>query len=241
MQNTLLRWLLTALILVAMLLLTRLLPFSYFFRTLDTMIHEFGHAAATLVLSGSVLAIELNANHSGVTYSLIEPGWRSLLVTLTGYFTASLFAVLLFWLFARRRERSGLIGMTVLAVLMLLLFVHEGYGLVWLIGFSVVNLAVLLLGRFVRSFYFLLLAFITLEESVLAPLSLLLLAWTDPARAGDASSLARMTWLPAWLWALFFLLGALVCARYALRYFMQRLTTRSRESAYPTYYERGGV
>ena len=84
------KWLKTILFLVASVFLTRFIPFSSLFRNLDTMIHEFGHALMTLLLSGKVLRIELYADHSGVTYSsMLTPG-RSILVSLAGYVTASL-------------------------------------------------------------------------------------------------------------------------------------------------------
>lgn len=68
------KWLKTLLFLAGSALLTRFIPFSSLFRNLDTMFHEFGHALVTLLLSGSVLRIELYPDHSGVTYSAIAAG-----------------------------------------------------------------------------------------------------------------------------------------------------------------------
>ncbi len=70
-----------------------------FFRNLDTMIHEFGHAMATLLLSGRVLRIDLNPDHSGVTYSTIPASstWGMAAVSLAGYVTAALVSLLLFF------------------------------------------------------------------------------------------------------------------------------------------------
>ena len=55
--------------------------------------------------------------------------------------------------------------------------------------------------RKIRNFYYLSLAFLVLEESVVGPLTLLTMALTQPKQAGDASNLANMTVLPAFVWA----------------------------------------
>lgn len=89
------------------------------------MIHEFGHALVTLLLSGSVLRIELYANHSGVTYTAIQDGGRAILVSLSGYVLASLFALLLFYLYSKGRHDWGLILATTVALIMLVMYVRE--------------------------------------------------------------------------------------------------------------------
>src|SRR5690606_4211773 len=92
--------------------LTEWLPFSHYFRMMDTMIHEFGHAAATLLLSGQVQFIHLYEDHSGVTLSALQGGWRFIPVALSGYMTASLFSVILFVLHRHQQYRLGLLMVT---------------------------------------------------------------------------------------------------------------------------------
>ncbi|MCL6601669.1 MAG: M50 family metallopeptidase [Paenibacillus sp.] len=216
------KWLKTILFLVGSAFLTRLIPFSSLFRNLDTMIHEFGHAVVTLLLSGSVLRIELYANHSGVTYSAIQAGGRSILVSLAGYTLASLFALLLFYLYAKGREKWGLVLTSGVAFIMLLLYVRGGFGMIWLSGFIVLNiLIIIIMGKRLQKFYYLLLAFLTLEESVLGPLFLVTASFLSPTQAGDASNLAQLTPLPAFLWAVLFFLFSLLCAKWALSFFFQ--------------------
>ncbi|MGV2644778.1 M50 family peptidase, partial [Clostridium perfringens] len=77
-------------------ILTRLIPFSSWFRILDTMIHELGHAVLTLLMSGRVLSIELNPAHRGVTYSMLASGgWSPIVGSLAGYMSAALCALLM--------------------------------------------------------------------------------------------------------------------------------------------------
>lgn len=202
--------------------MTRLIPFSSLFRNLDTMIHEFGHALVTLLLSGSVLRIELYADHSGVTYSAIEAGGRAILVSISGYLLASLFALLLFYLYSRGRHEWGLILATGVAAVMLVLYVRGSFGMIWLSGFIALNILMLTVWKKVSKYYYLLLAFLTLEESVMGSLFLVYAAGISPTRAGDASNLARLTPIPAIIWALLFFLFSLLCAKWALGLFFKR-------------------
>ncbi|PZE19322.1 M50 family metallopeptidase [Paenibacillus xerothermodurans] len=211
-------WVKTALFLIGSAVLTRLIPFSSFFRSLDTMVHEFGHALVTLALSGQVMYIELFANHSGLTYTRVMNNWSQIPISLSGYITASLFAVFLFKLRARDKHRLGLQLITLVATISLVLFVRNEYGMMWLIGFILLNIIMLaLMPRWLSSGYYLLLAFLTLEESVLGPISLIVYAWENPAAAGDATNLAELTAMPAIAWAVLFTLFALGCAKSAIQ------------------------
>lgn len=217
------KWIKALLFLVGAAILTRLIPFSSWFRILDTMIHELGHALMTLLMSGRVLSIELNPDHSGVTYSMLSSGgWSPVVVSLAGYISASVFAILMFLGYARKRQGEGLMTITALAVIMIIFFVHKGYGLWWLIIFIIVNLIFYMLGPKIRNFYYLLLAFLVLEESVMGPLTLAIRALSQPSQAGDASNLANMTVVPAIIWALLFFVFSLWCAKVALQLFWKK-------------------
>lgn len=215
------KWLTTLLFLAGSALLTRLIPFSSLFRNLDTMFHEFGHALVTLLLSGSVLRIELYADHSGVTYSAIAAGGRAILVSLAGYLLASLFSLLLFYLYSKGRYVWGLMLATGVALIMLLLYVRGGFGMIWLSGFIALNIVMMFVWPKAGKYYYLFLAFLTLEESVMGALFLVKAAAFTPSMAGDAANLARLTPLPAIVWALLFFLFALLCAKWALGFFFK--------------------
>ncbi|ULL19341.1 M50 family peptidase [Paenibacillus sp. H1-7] len=228
----------TVFFLIGSAFLTRLIPFSSFFRNLDTMIHEFGHAIITLAVSGKVMYIELYANHSGVTYSQIMNNWSSIPVSLAGYMTASLFAVFLFKMRAGGKQRLGLQVMTVVSIMALVLFVRNEFGVMWLVGFIALNIVMLaLVPRWLRDFYYLLLAFLTLEESVMGPISLIVYALENPATAGDAANLSRVTPIPAIGWAVLFTLFSLWCAKNAIVAFLERKKKRPvRQQPQEPYY-----
>lgn len=225
------KWMRAILFLVGCAFLTRLVPTS-FFRNVDTMVHEFGHAVMVLLLSGRVMNISLYADHSGVTQSYLSSPSAFIPVSLAGYMSASLVAWMLFSLYARRHYSVGLWIVTAVAGLSLLLFVRNGFGMSWLAGLLVLNLLVLVLPYdALRKYYFLFVSFLSLEESVMGPLTLVLYSVrSGGAGAGDAALLARETPLPGIVWSVLFFLFALWCAKQAVDAFSGR-NNRRRPSA----------
>lgn len=222
----------TVLFLFVTAFLTHLIPFNHFFRSLNTMIHEFAHAVVTLALSGHVMYIELYANHSGVTYSQITSQWSLIPISLAGYTFASLFAWYMFHARAKGKERLGLQMITIVAVLSLVLFVRNEYGIMWLIGFVLLNILMLaFMPRWLRDVYYLLLAFLMLEEAVFGSFSLILYALQNPAQAGDATNLSLATPVPALGWAIFFTVFSLWCATRSLRLFLGGRKSRKNPSS----------
>jgi hypothetical protein len=215
------RWIVTLSLLVGCFVLTEWLPFSPYFRNMDTMIHEFGHAATTLLLSGEVQYIHLYEDHSGVTLSAVQSGWRLIPVAMSGYMTASLFAVILFALHRHQQYRLGLVLVTATALISLILFVRNDFGAQWLLGFIGINAVAFVLPiAFIRTGYYLLLAFLTLVESVVGTITITVLSVTTPGGAGDAANLANVTGVPALVWSLIFLVFSLWCAKRAIGYFL---------------------
>jgi hypothetical protein len=226
-------WVKTIALLLVSAVLTRFIPFSSFFRNVDTLVHEFGHAVVTLLLSGKVMYIELYVNHSGVTYSSVAKPWTTIPISLAGYMTASLFAWLLFRLYAAGRQRTGLQILTLISVVALAMFVRNPFGITWLLGFIALNVVILAFApRWLQNGYYLLIAFLSLEESVSGPLSLTIMGYLTPRQAGDATNLAQHTPLPAVAWAAFFALFALWCATRALQNFFR---AGRRPAAPPTF------
>ncbi|WP_270167380.1 M50 family metallopeptidase [Paenibacillus sp. SYP-B4298] len=230
-------WWRIILFLIGSAVLTRFIPFSSFFRNLNTLIHEFGHALVTLLLSGRVLRIDLNPDHSGVTYSMLPSSsyWGIMSVSLAGYILAALMSVLLFYLYYKKLAKAGLWLLTVIAVINVVFFVHEGFGFQWLLGLIVLNAAVLFIGsrRGRGSFgelmlrgYYLLIAFLILEESALSPLVLVFYSLTEPSAAGDAANLAELTSIPALVWSLLFTLVSVYCAKLSLGWLARSWRTR---------------
>ncbi|MNC45768.1 hypothetical protein D3C75_947530 [compost metagenome] len=148
---------------------------------------------------------------------MLSAGWSQVVVSLAGYISASLFAIALFYGYYKQKQALGLVIISVLAVIMIVFFVRTGYGLWWIIIFVLVNLLFYFIGGRIQNFYYLFLAFLCLEESVMGPVMLLLRSITQPGYAGDATNLANSTMIPAFVWALLFVAISLWCAKSALQ------------------------
>lgn len=195
-------------------ILTRLLPFSAFFRNVNTLVHELSHALVTLLFTGKVMYIHLFGDQSGVTVSSYTERWMGIPISLAGYIGAALFATLLFLLHARKKEQAGLVVVAVLSVISLVLFVRNGYGMMWCGGFAALTIVICIFAPpWLRNSYYLLIAFICLVESVLSSFIILSLSFVDPAKAGDAANLSRATYVPAFVWGLVFTGISLWCAK----------------------------
>jgi hypothetical protein len=217
------KWPKTILYIILSAVVAHLLPFSAFFKNIDTLIHEFGHAMVTLALSGQVMSIELYADHSGITRSAVTDNGAMIPIGLAGYMIASLFTWFLFVMYARGKQRIGITVTAVIAVAALVLFVRNGFGFTWLLGFTGLNLLILVFGgNRVSGVYLLVIAFLSLEESVFGPLWLNVAAVLRPEEAGDAAILNKITAIPTIVWSLWFTLFALWCAKQAITAFVGR-------------------
>ncbi len=213
-------WLRMIIFLLISSILTHLLPTSLF-RNVNTLIHEFGHAIVTLMTSGDVKYIELYPDHSGVTYSSAGSSWSYIPIALSGYMISSFFTWLLFIWYKQNRMRFGLQFISVIAISSLIFFIQNTYGITWVIGFILVNVLVLAFApEWMTRLYYVLIAFICLEESVFGAIWLVWLAWHDPLKAGDASLLHLHTSVPAIAWASLFMIVALICAKQSIQTFV---------------------
>jgi len=216
-------WLKFGVILLVTAFLTRFVPFSDFFRNVDTLVHELSHAVVTLLLSGDVRVIYLFADQSGVTYAAYSSAWKAIPISLAGYIGSALFSVLLFKLYAARKERTGLLIVAILAALGLILFVRNGYGMLWCGGYAALTFVIYMIAPpWLQKGYYLLIAFICLVESALSPLILIWLSLVDPSSAGDAAGLRGVTYVPAFVWSLVFMAVSLLCAKKSVQLFGKR-------------------
>ncbi|PDO11371.1 MAG: hypothetical protein BLM47_02615 [Candidatus Reconcilbacillus cellulovorans] len=223
------KWLLTIACLIGSAVLTRWLPFSPYFRNVNTLVHEFGHAVVTLLFRGEVHEIALFVDHSGVTRSTVGGVYGGVAVALAGYATASLFSVYLFWARRRGLERQALAAMLSVAVVCLTVFVRNPYGMLWTAGFSGLTALALAVGGWPARLYLLFVAFLSLEESVSSAATVWIVALTEPEKAGDAAILAERTGISAAWWGFGFTAFSLLCARSAVGHFFGGWGGRKRQ------------
>lgn len=203
------KWYMLVYVAVAM-VLPRIPVVGKFFNVINTGIHEFGHAMVALLLDGKVDKIELFRDTSGTTTTKTGGRFTAALVSLAGYPFAATVACVSLYLVANGASAALLAALTVLFVVMLLFWIRNAYGLLWVLLFCSLNVCLLCrdsqhLSEMAAFFY----AVMMMTESVLSTVTIVVLSFRNSGKAGDATNLAKMTHIPAPVWGLLFLVYTL--------------------------------
>ncbi len=187
------------------LIITRLPWIGKYFRGLNTLIHENGHAFTALFLSGKVHRIDLSSDTSGSILTSTDNALKRFLVSFSAYPISSLVAFTLFYLIEQKAYEYVLYPLAGLVVINLLFYVRNSYGIFWLLVFLLLSSMIIYFDKLMLWMAFsMLCAFIILTDSVISTLHLLLISLKTPKTAGDAKNIADITHLPAFFWALIF-------------------------------------
>lgn len=175
----------------------------YPFKLLVVLMHESGHAAATLLTGGFVDQIRISPDQGGVTLSRYVPSlWRAVVISSAGYVGSTVSGCVLVWLAARTRTgRWPLVALAAWCALVALLYVRDGFTLFFTFGCA---LAMLLLARF---------GFDWLRRAVLVFLGAFSVCYAlydirddllhlSSSGLTDADALARLTYVPAVVWGI---------------------------------------
>jgi hypothetical protein len=189
-------------------------PVLYPVRLLVTMMHESGHAIATLLVGGEVNQIILNADSSGKCLSLLPEGvLRRAIVGSGGYLGTSVVgAVLLLATFRFRLRRVVLGAACVWLVVMGAFYARDSFTLLFCLGTAVaLGLGARFLPEVLVDMVNLFLASFTALNALFDMRYILM---SSQGRAGsDAAILADATWVPAIVWAVVWMvLGVVLLA-----------------------------
>lgn len=190
---------------VIALVLPKIPVVGQFFNIINTGVHELGHALMALAMQGNVKRIELFNSSAGTTMAQNKSKFASFLVAIAGYPFASFFSLFAFYLYVNGYYLHIIIGLSVLFALMLLLWVRNGYGILWILLFVALNIA-LLYFDYKHSVQIAALFYVTvlLTESVWSSFVVLYLSIVKPNESGDAAILKKMTAIPAFFWGMLF-------------------------------------
>ena len=181
-------------------------------RTIVTIVHESGHAAAGLLAGRRLRGIRLHSDTSGVTVSRGKrTGPGMVFTTLAGYPAPALLGLLFAGLIA-----AGLLSavLVVAAALLLavLVMVRNVYGVFAIVvSAAVLGAVAALASPEVRAGFVYFMAWFLLLAAVRPVLELGGKRRRRDARDSDADQLARLTGLPAALWLLVIGVLAVVC------------------------------
>lgn len=186
-------------------------PVLWPLKLLVVMMHETGHALATLLMGGSVDRVTLAANESGACLSSLPTGFmRQVVVYSAGYLGSAVAGSVLLLATFRFRLRHFVLGAaSAWLAVMGLVYARDSFTLLFCLGTAVVlGLAAKFLPDAVVDALNL---FIAAFTALYAIFDLRDDLWNSAVRASsDAALLARLTWVPSVVWAAVWSLLSLV-------------------------------
>ena len=205
----------TCLLLASML---SIIPFAgNFINVLNTMIHESGHAVMALITGGGVVNIKLSADTSGAAQTKSKYWLGKVLVSLAGYPVSSITAWFFFWLIKQQMINYVFYVLISLVLINLTLWVRNTFGMIWLVVMGTLTTLIYLYENLNAHYYYsIFCAGIILFQSVYSSITLVIISFKNPAKAGDSKNLKDFTFIPGFIWALLMLFFALYAAYHCL-------------------------
>lgn len=188
------------------LILPRIPVIGKFFNIINTAIHEFGHALMALIMQGKVHKIELMRDTSGSTVTQCPTKLGNILVSLSGYTFAAFTGWFCCYLNQVGYQKGLIISLSILMIVMLIFWIRNWYGFLWVILFCTINVFFLYINNqqyidILALFY----AIVVMTEAISSSFILMILSFKNSQAAGDATNLAKFTHVPAAIWSLIFL------------------------------------
>lgn len=204
------------------LLLLRVPFLGKFFRSVNTMIHESGHAVTALLTSGSVMTIDISSDASGAAKTKSKTRFGQILTSFAGYVFSSSIAYCMCYFIWSGKYTWALYFLTGLAIINLIFWVRNTYGIIWLLLFLGLSgyLVYIKIPLYTKIFTIFLSSVIFLE-SIFTSVIICLLSFYNPEKAGDAKNLKEFTYIPVFVWGLIFLSQALFFAYLSIKLFFK--------------------
>lgn len=180
------------------------LPFAgVFFRTVNTMLHESGHAIGAILTSGEVVRIDLNKDTSGLAETRSKGKAGAFITSFAGYPFAAAASSLLLVLTIHGQHKIVAFILLSFVMLNLMLFVRNMFGILWLLLFSaLIIVSVWYTNDLVLKLLILFVSMIAFTETLASTLVITYLAMTKPKKSGDMANMQKTTGIPAGFWAL---------------------------------------
>jgi hypothetical protein len=196
-------------ILVATFIINRLPIIGVFFRTVNTLLHESGHALGAILTSGEVLRIDILKNTAGMTETKSKGKFSAFIVSFAGYPFAALASSIMLVMSINGNHHLVMYVLFTMVVINLLFFVRNLFGVIWLVVFScLLTMSVWLDNDLLSKLFLMFISLIAFTETFTSTLVISYLGLTKPRKAGDLFNMQRMSGVPAGFWAL--IIGAVV-------------------------------
>ncbi|MES2837573.1 MAG: M50 family metallopeptidase [Bacteroidota bacterium] len=190
----------------ALALLVNYLPYvGKVFRVVNTLFHESAHAFMALFTNAEVVRINLFSDSSGSALTKSKYWISKFLVSVAGYAGASVAGYFLWKLFLHNQLTIVFFVFILLAIINLIFWVRNWYGIIWLLVFiGILATSFLYLPLFYHRFILLFFLSSIIINSLSSAFVLLRISFKEPKQAGDAANLKLFTFIPAIVWSLLF-------------------------------------
>jgi len=194
-------------ILLACLVVMYLPYIGKYIRVLETMIHEGGHVLMGLIVGADIGKVNLFSDTSGETHIVGAGKFKTALIAWVGYPFSSAFAYVGFWAINHDYQYIFVMVLCVVALLFLLFYIRNKYGIFWAITFIAANGYALFLQKIeiiniIAGIY----ADILFLSSLFSCIILFFLSFKTSNKAGDATLIYKSMRIPPQITALVLLL-----------------------------------
>jgi hypothetical protein len=185
------------------LVINRLPYIGVFFRTLNTLLHESGHALMSILTSGEVVRIDINNDTSGIAQTKSSNKFKAFLTSFSGYPFAALCGSLFITMAINDQHKVVAFILLSIVLLNLMLFVRNLFGIIWLILFSALLVSFLVYAEDqLLQFFILFISMIAATEAFSSTMVITFLGLANPRKAGDLTNMQKSSGIPAAFWAL---------------------------------------
>ncbi|MFL5405507.1 MAG: M50 family metallopeptidase [Myxococcales bacterium] len=213
----------------------------YPFKLLVVLMHESGHAAAALLVGGSVQRIVVDPREGGYTLSLLPTSlWSQIVVASAGYVGSTISGCVLLLLAARSKTgRWPLVALAAWTAAVAALWVRDSFTLLFVAGASLVLALVARFGpSLLRRGLLVFLGTFSVSYA-LYDIRDDLLHFASSGAQSDADALAQATLVPAIVWGIAWGLVSVVVVALTLRFVLGSRTPGSRPA--PAFPRRSAV
>lgn len=191
--------------------ITRIPIVGKYFSIVNTLIHELGHAFMAILTGGRVDKIQLFSNTEGTAWTSNRFWFGRVLTSVAGYVFASLVSCVFLYFISVQKYNFILYTLVFFLVIALLFWVRNLYGLFWMATFCTIFGLLIWYDQETLTMYVLLFICATIfVQSIYSAWVILYLSFKTPSNAGDASNLAKFTFIfPTQIWGIFFSLQSL--------------------------------
>jgi hypothetical protein len=188
---------------------------SKYTSTINTFIHEIGHALMAIATFGQVYRIKLNYDTSG--HAITGSRWwvGRILTTFAGYPFSVLFPSVMLYLIYHHESNAVLLILIILLSMAILLWIRDILSLLWCASILAIFIMLLKYNVNIESAMIVVMT-ISFSAAVRSAHTIIMLSFNQSENSGDAYSLSQSTLIPPQIWGLLFFLIAVIVPMYTI-------------------------